>query len=491
MSILLDALGNIGFLTLVLLIVSLAIALFYEMINGFHDTANAVAMIIYTNSMEAKYSVIMSGIMNFIGVITAGIGVAYAIVHLLPLDIMVSSNQTTTIVMIYSLLISAVVWNFGTWYFGLPVSSSHSLIGALIGVSAAFGMMHGFDLSHSVNLKALYGVLSALALSPIVGFGFAYILMKLTSKLVTNPKFYKSPQDEIKRKRPNFWMRMGIIATGAGVSFAHGSNDGQKGIGLIMIVLIGILPAYYALNMESRQYKIKEIHDSAFNLARFYVENDKSLTKMINEKHLIGALKVKNTIAECNVNQVYNTTSLIATKLDGLQSYDQLSPQDRWSIHTAILCSDNFFGQVEKVVDKDKADYVTEQRKTMLSATEYVPYWVIIAVALALSVGTMIGYKRIVTTIGEKIGSQPINYMQGTVSQAMAMVTILLANFAHAPVSTTHIVSSAVAGSMVAQPEGSIQKNTIKVIILSWIFTLPVTALLGAGIYTLLHIFVG
>jgi PiT family inorganic phosphate transporter/low-affinity inorganic phosphate transporter len=351
--------------------------------------------------------------------------------------------------------------------------------------------MHGFDFSHSVNLKALYGVLTALAVSPIAGFGFAYILMKVTSKFVTNPKFYKSPQDEVKRTRPNFWMRMGIIGTGAGVSFAHGSNDGQKGIGLIMIVLIGVLPTYYALNMESRQYKIKETHDSAANLARFYTENDKELTKMVNDKHLISALKVKNTIAECNVNQVYNTTSLIATKLDGIQSYSELSPQDRWSVHTAILCSDNFFGQVEKVMDKDKSEYVTDQRKKLISATEYVPYWVIIAVAFALSIGTMIGYKRIVTTIGEKIGTQPINYMQGTVAQAMAMVTILLANFAHAPVSTTHVVSSAVAGSMVAQPEGSVQKSTIKVIVLSWIFTLPVTALLGAGIYTLLNFLVG
>lgn len=491
MSILLDALGNIGFITLVLLLVSLGIALFYEMINGFHDTANAVAMIIYTNSMEPKYSVGMSGIMNFLGVITGGIGVAYAIVHLLPLDIMVASNQNTTLVMIYSLLISALVWNFGTWYFGLPVSSSHSLIGALIGVSTTFGLMHGFDFSHSINLKALYGVLTALAISPIVGFGFAYILMKVTSKFLTNPKFYKSPQDEVKRKRPNFWMRMGIIGTGAGVSFAHGSNDGQKGIGLIMIVLIGILPTYYALNMESRQYKIKETHDSAANLARFYIENDKELTKMVNEKHLISALKVKNTIAECNVNQVYNTTSLIATKLDGIQSYNELSPQDRWSVHTAILCTDNFFGQVEKVMDKDKSEYIIDQRKKLISATEYVPYWVIIAVAIALSIGTMIGYRRVVTTIGEKIGSQPINYMQGTVAQAMAMFTILLANFAHAPVSTTHIVSSAVAGSMVASPEGSIQKSTIKVIVLSWIFTLPVTALLGAGIYALLNFLVG
>ncbi|MBV5320622.1 MAG: inorganic phosphate transporter [Sulfuricurvum sp.] len=483
MSVILDALNNIGTLTLVLLLLSLGIALFYEMINGFHDTANAVSMIIYTNSLKPGHSVIMAGIMNFFGVILGGIGVAYAIVHLLPLDIIVSSNQDTTLVMIYSLLISAVIWNFGTWYFGIPVSSSHSLIGSLIGVSVAFSLMHGFEFSQSVNWPAVYKVLIALALSPLVGFGFAYLMMKGARKFFDNPKFYKSPEDEIKRKRPNFWMRMGIIATGAGVSFAHGSNDGQKGMGLIMIILIGILPSYYALNMDSHEYKIKQTHDSAANLANFYAENNATLTQLVNEKHLISALKVKNTIAECNVNDVHQTTSLIATKLNGIKSYSDLSSEDRWSVHTAVLCSDNFFGQVEKIIDKDKSDYIATQRKTLITASEYVPYWVIIAVALAISLGTMIGYKRIVLTIGEKIGTRPINYMQGTVSQAIAMITILLANFAHAPVSTTHIVSSSVAGSMVAEPDGGVQKGMIKTILLSWAFTLPVTGIMSAAIY--------
>ncbi|MDD5158237.1 inorganic phosphate transporter [Sulfurimonas sp.] len=487
MSVLWEALNNVNAITIGLLLLSLGIALFYEMINGFHDTANAVAMIIYTNSMKAEHSVIMSGIMNFFGVMMGGIGVAYVIVHLLPLDIMVASNQSATLVMIYSLLISAVIWNFGTWFFGLPVSSSHSLIGSIIGVSATFGVMHGFDLSQSVNWKVVYGILTVLALSPILGFGFAFFIMKGTRKFIHNPKFFKTPDSETKRKRPNFWMRIGIIATGAGVSFAHGSNDGQKGIGLIMIILIGILPMYYALNMESHEYKIKQTRDSAANLAKFYAENDGALTKLVDDKHLISALKIKNTISECDVNQVYNTTSLIATKLNGIKSYSELSPQDRWSIHTAILCSDNFFGQVEKIADKDKSDYISGQRKNLITATEYVPYWVIMAVAFAISIGTMIGYKRIVITIGEKIGSQPINYMQGTVSQAMSMVTILLANFAHAPVSTTHIVSSSVAGSMVAEPEGGVQKGMVKIILLSWLFTLPVTAVLGSLIYICLN----
>lgn len=489
MDIFWDALNNIDTFTISLLLLSLGIALFYEMINGFHDTANAVAMIIYTNSMKARYSVIMASIMNFLGVILGGIGVAYVIVHLLPLDIMVSSNKEAMLVMIYSLLIAAVVWNFGTWYFGLPVSSSHSLIGSLIGVSAAFGIMNGFSFSESVNWKEVYKILTVLAISPFAGFAFAYVLMKLARRFIKDPKYFKSPSTEEgeSKKKPKFWMRIGIILTGAGVSFAHGSNDGQKGIGLIMIILIGILPTYYALNMDSHEYKIKQVRDSAQNLAKFYADNSQTLVELVNEKHLISALKIKNaSISECDVNNVYETTTLIANKLENVKSYFELSNDDRWKVHNAILCSDNFFHQVEKLYllkDKDKSDYISSQRKIILAASEYVPYWVIIAVALALGIGTMMGYKRIVYTIGEKIGSQPVNYMQGAVSQAMAMTTILLANFAHAPVSTTHIVSSSVAGTMSAEPNGGVQKGMVKIILLSWIFTLPVTSFMGAGIY--------
>ncbi|WP_263832124.1 inorganic phosphate transporter [Sulfurospirillum oryzae] len=492
MSVLWNALNDVSALTIALLLLSLGIALFYEMINGFHDTANAVAMIIYTHSMKAKYSVIMSGIMNFLGVLMGGIGVAYAIVHLLPLDIMVETNQNAALAMVYSLLISAVIWNFGTWYFALPVSSSHSLIGSIIGVSATFGIVNGFDLSHSVNWKVVYTVLTGLALSPVIGFVFALVLMKLARKYIDNPKLFKSPNDEDKRKHPSFLARMGIVATGAGVSFAHGSNDGQKGIGLIMIILIGILPNYYALDMNSHHYKIIQTKDAANNLARFYADNNEKIAQLVNEKRLISALKTKNTIAECNVDQVAATTSLVASKLDGLSSYSQLSPKDRWSIRTSILCSDNFFAQAEKIyllTDKDKSDYIANQRKYLVASIEYAPYWVIMAVAFAIGIGTMIGYQRIVHTIGEKIGSKPINYMQGTVAQATAMITILLANFAHAPVSTTHILSSAVTGSMVAEPDGGVQKGTVKVIVLSWLFTLPVTALLGSGIYLGLNFF--
>ncbi len=488
MSVLLDAMNNITTIAMVLLFLALAIALFYEMVNGFHDTANAVSMIIYTNSMKPGYSVIMAGVMNFFGVILGGIGVAYVIVHLLPLDILVSSDQSATITMVFSLLISALVWNFGTWYFGLPVSSSHSLIGSIIGVGVAFGMMHGFSFTQSVNWDIVYKILLALAVSPFVGFGFAYLIMKLSRKLIKNPKYFKDSNFEGKKK-PNFWMRTGIIVTGAGVSFAHGSNDGQKGIGLIMIILIAILPTYYSLNMEEHQYKIMQTRDSATNLAKFYSDNNETLTNLVNQKQLISALKIENTIVECDVKNVHQTTTEVAQKLNGLKSYSELSAEARWNVHTAVLCSDNFFGQAEKAykkIDKDKADYITDQRKQMITSTEYVPFWVIFAVAFMIGTGTMIGYKRVVLTIGEKIGSQPINHMQGAVAQGMAMITILLANFAHAPVSTTHIVSSAVAGTMVAEPEGGVQKKTVKTILLAWIFTLPVTSCMGYFMYIFL-----
>jgi PiT family inorganic phosphate transporter/low-affinity inorganic phosphate transporter len=283
-----------------------------------------------------------------------------------------------------------------------------------------------------------------------------------------------------------------IVATGAGVSFAHGSNDGQKGIGLIMIILIGILPNYYALNMDSHHYRITQTKDAASNLAKFYEDNSETIVQLVNEKRLISALKTNKTIAECNVEQIHSTISSVASKLNNLNSYSELSTKDRWSVRTSILCTDNFFAQAEKIyliLDKDKSDYITSQRKLLVAPIEYAPYWVIMAVALAIGIGTMIGYQRIVHTIGEKIGAKPINYMQGTVAQATAMITILLANFAHAPVSTTHILSSAVTGSMVAEPDGGVQKGTIKIILLSWLFTLPVTALLGSALYMVLNFF--
>ncbi len=490
MSVLWDALNDASVLTICLLLLSLGIALFYEVINGFHDTANAVAMIIYTHSMKAKYSVIMSGIMNFLGVLLGGIGVAYAIVHLLPLDIMVETKQNAALAMVYSLLIAAVIWNFGTWYFALPVSSSHSLIGSIIGVSATFGLLNGFDLAHSVNWKVVYTILAGLALSPLLGAGLSFLLMKLARKYITNPKLFRSPSQEEKRKHPSFLARMAIVGTGAGVSFAHGSNDGQKGIGLIMIILIGILPGYYALDMSSYHYKITQIRDAANNLSRFYNDNNQTLTKLVNEKRLLSALKTQNTIAECDVEHVHDTLALVANKINGINSYAELSSKERWSIRTSILCSDNFFFQAEKaylLIDKDKSDYIAHQRKLLVSATEYAPYWVIFAVALALGIGTMIGYQRIVQTIGEKIGSKEINYMQGTVAQTTAMITILMANALHAPVSTTHILSSAVTGSMLSKSEGGVQRGTIKVILLSWLFTLPVTALMGSLIYMCLN----
>lgn len=496
MSILLEALNDVNAITIGLLVLSLGLALFFEFINGFHDTANAVAMIIYTNSMKAEYSVVMSGIMNFLGVITGGIAVAFSIVHLLPVDILVNSNQQAALAMVYSLLISAVIWNFGTWFFGLPVSSTHSLIGSILGVSLAFGVLNGYDIAQSVNWKVAYGVLVALLFSPIFGFALAFLLMKLSRKFIKNPKFFDSPSKNAaeKKEHPNFWARIGIIVTGAGVSYAHGSNDGQKGIGLIMIILIGVLPTFYSLDMTSKEYKILQTRDGATNLAKFYMDNNATLQGLLDNHQLHSALKTKNTLAECDVNKVKENISEVAQKLDGIKNYSSLTPAERWSVRTTIICTDNFFAQAAKAYDQkdpDKAAYIEDQRKRMVAPIEYAPYWVIVAVALAIGIGTMIGYKRIVLTIGEKIGSKPINYMQGTMAQATAMVTILLADFAHAPVSTTHVLSSSVAGSMVAEPDGGIQKSTIRSIVMAWVLTLPVTAILGSAIYVFFHSIMG
>ncbi len=237
-----------------LLIGALIIAFGFECINGFHDTANAVATVIYTKSLKPTPAVIWSGTWNFIGVHAGGIGVAFSIVHLLPVDLLVNINKGRGLAMVLALLLAAIIWNFATWYRGLPASSSHSLIGSIMGV----GMMNAW-LTHGSVFKGLNWhkvseVMMALLFSPLIGFGLAAGLLLLSKSLIKSKALYEPPEGDAP---PPTWIRALLIFTCTGVSFAHGSNDGQKGMGLIMLVLIGIVPATYALNMNTSSTDIQ------------------------------------------------------------------------------------------------------------------------------------------------------------------------------------------------------------------------------------------
>lgn len=444
-----DALATLGTEHLVFFGIALAVAFGFEFINGFHDTANAVTTVIYTKTLRPTPAVIYSGFLNFLGVLLGGTAVAFAIVHLLPVDLLVNSDPHAALVMVLSLLLAGVMWNLGTWYYGLPVSSSHTLIGSILGVGLMNSLLegHGFG---GVNWGKAAEVGAALLVSPLVGFVLAGVLLLLMKRTIREPRLYVPPDVE---DHPPKWVRGVLLATCGGVSFAHGSNDGQKGMGLILLVLIGFLPAHYALDPS---------HPEKAATVRAAVQS-------IETKLSAGNREVPENVRTA-MNAVLEDT-------EGKTSLGEIDPAKRWELRQAIYTMTNHLTS-----DAALSEITSEERKSLTSAIEFVPLWVVIGVAVALGVGTTVGYKRIVITVAEKIGKTHLTYAQGAAAETVAAFTILLADFFHMPVSTTHVLSSGVAGTMAANGSG-VQRSTLLKIGLAWVFTLPAAMVLAAGLY--------
>src|SRR3984893_12113797 len=240
----------------VLLGIALLIALGFEFVNGFHDTANAVATVIYTNSLSPNLAVVWSGCFNFLGVLVSSGAVAFGIVSLLPVELILQVGSGAGLAMVFALLIAAILWNLGTWYFGLPSSSSHTLIGSIIGVGLMNQLMatnpsgtSGVDWSQATKIG------ETLLVSPLIGFSAAFLLLTLLKATIRVPALYKEPEGN---KPPPLWIRGLLILTCSGVSFFHGGNDGQKGMGLIMLILIGTVPTAYALNRTMHERDVSQ-----------------------------------------------------------------------------------------------------------------------------------------------------------------------------------------------------------------------------------------
>jgi len=464
------------------LILSLGFVLTFEFINGFHDTANAVATVIYTQSMKPRLAVLASGLCNFLGVLSGGLAVAYAIVHLLPVDLLVSVNTAHGMSMVFALLMAAILWNLGTWYLGLPASSSHTLIGAILGVGLANSLINHTPLAQGINWGKAIDVGLSLLCSPLVGFLISGAIILLLRHYRGQSNMHKTPfqrQQVEGRKHPPFWTRFMLILSAMGVSFAHGSNDGQKGVGLIMLVLIGIVPANYVLNLDSNPYQIERTRDAATHLQQFYTLHDaqlKTLLPVLTHTVTHGCDPFKTNTTVNDLNLVLNSGS----------DYHRLSPTQRWDVRTRLLCLDDAAKLAGKLPGLNDADrhHLQSLRADLTQTTEYAPTWVILSVAMALGVGTMIGWRRVVKTVGEGIGKKDMTYAQGMSAQITAALSIGLASFFGMPVSTTHVLSSGVAGAMVADKSG-LQLGTIRAILLAWLFTLPVSMALSAGLYYL------
>ncbi|UUY09736.1 inorganic phosphate transporter [Pseudomonas sp. J452] len=482
-----DLFSGLDIWVAVSLLLALAFVLTFEFINGFHDTANAVATVIYTKAMPPHLAVIFSGIFNFLGVLLGGVGVAYAIVHLLPVELLINSNTAYGLVMVFSMLSAAIAWNLGTWYFGIPASSSHTLIGSILGVGLAHALISDIALSEGVNWQKAIDIGLSLLLSPLAGFAVAGLLLLALKRMWGGSKMHETPETrkEIKGKnKPPFWNRVVLIASAMGVSFVHGSNDGQKGIGLIMLVLIGIVPAQFVLDLNSTTYQIERTRDAAIHLQEFYERNNDSLSEYL----ALG----KNGTTElpkkfrCDAKLTEPTIAALLKTIEGVTHYEQLSEEQRTQARRYLLCLDDTAKKVSKLENLPKREVadLAKLRKDLTATTEYAPFWVILAVALALGIGTMVGWKRVVLTVGEKIGKQGMTYAQGMSAQITASIAIGLANVYSLPVSTTHVLSSGVAGTMVANKSG-LQFSTVRNILTAWVLTLPTTIALSAGLFWL------
>ncbi|MBY0519098.1 MAG: inorganic phosphate transporter [Sphingomonas sp.] len=470
---------------------ALFIALAFEFVNGFHDTANAVATVIYTNSMSAPVAVVWSGFFNFLGVLLSSGAVAYSIVTLLPVELILNVGSGAGFAMIFALLLAAVLWNLATWYVGLPNSSSHALIGSILGVGFANQLLSaGTNGTSGVDWSQAQKVLSALLFSPMIGFIGAFVLLIVMKRLLRNPTLYRAPEGNAPPPRG---IRALLIFTCTAVSFAHGGNDGQKGMGLIMLILIGCAPTAYALNRtmpESATPGFIRQADAAATIFRSHA-GSASVSQATARDVLTSALKTKSASDPV----VYSAIETVSRDIGAqLASYGSLGKVP--AAATRNLRNDMYLVlDTTKLVTKDKDVHaafsddelkaVAGYQKGLEDGTRFIPVWVKVTVAIALGLGTMVGWKRIVVTVGERIGKTEMTYGVGASAELMAATTILLAERFGLPVSTTHILSSGVAGASTASGAG-LQARTIRNMALAWVMTLPVAMTLSGGLYWLM-----
>jgi PiT family inorganic phosphate transporter len=466
-----------------LLGLALLVALGFEFVNGFHDTANAVATVIYTHSMEPHIAVVWSGFCNFLGVVTSTGLVAFGIISLLPVELILQVGSKAGFAMVFALLVAAILWNLGTWYFGLPSSSSHTLIGSIIGVGIANQLMTARTGTSGVDWGQALNIGKSLLLSPLVGFAAAALLLWLMKAVIKNKALYEAPEGT---QPPPFWIRALLLLTCTGVSFAHGSNDGQKGMGLIMLILIGTVPTAYALNHAITPKQSQDfiaVSEQAANTLSKYVSPNAVISD--SREEVTTYVRTK----EFTPNTMLALRQLITDISNETILFKELGkiPNDRVrNFRNDLYLVSEAFRLMQKTKQPDIAaddwQVLGNYKKHVDNATKFIPLWVKVAVAMALGLGTMVGWKRIVVTVGEKIGKTHLTYGQGAAAEITAMVTIGAADWFGMPVSTTHVLSSGVAGTMAANHCG-LQWATVRNMLMAWVLTLPASIILAGFLF--------
>jgi PiT family inorganic phosphate transporter len=469
-----------------LLIVALLIALGFEFVNGFHDTANAVATVIYTHSLDPNIAVVWSGLCNLVGVLTSSGLVAFTVITLLPVELILQVGAGAGFAMVFALLIAAILWNLSTWWLGLPASSSHTMVGSIIGVGIANQLMSVHTGTSGVDWEQATKVFKVLLISPLVGFSCAAILMLLSKAFIKYPALYEAPKDNTP---PPWPIRLLLVLTCTGVSFAHGSNDGQKGMGLIMLILIGTVPTAYALNHAVTASGVQDFIAASEQAGHI-------LDRHVDKSGILGPDARAEVTDYIRTKELQPDTVLALRELvEDLnhevalyKEFKAVPAKDQTNVRNDMYVASEALRLMQKnhnpAFSKDETAALANYKSKVDKATKFIPTWVKVAVALALGMGTMVGWKRIVVTVGEKIGKEHLTYAQGASAELVAMCTIIAADQYGLPVSTTHVLSSGVAGTMAANRSG-LQWSTIRNIAAAWVFTLPAAALLSGSLFCL------
>jgi len=450
---------NLDFLSvsaIILLIVFLLIV-FQEAVNGFHDVANAIATVIYANALTPMQSVALAALFNFLGVLMGGTAVAFGLVYLLPESLVAGVNTTGEAALFFAMIVAAVVWNFGTWWLGIPNSTTHAYIGSIIGISMADAFLHGRAVADQINWLQGEKIMAALILSPVIGFLLGLILLKLLHFFIKDPEMYQPVEGN---RKPSRGIRGVLVAGAAGVSLMHGSNDGQKSIGLMMIVLFGLAPALYGLDP-----------------ARLGQDDYQKLSQTVAAVSRIAAVTQAPSLTQAT-ERVQSQLESAPHEVGGTDETAVKQRENLLHLHTELTKAQKnaaWWG----TLDADQREVIESAHSLLRNFVEHVPFWVVLLSAIALGGGTAIGYRRIVVTIGEKMGSARMNPAQGIAAQVSAVASIGMADAGGLPVSTTHVLSSAVIGSVAATPHQSINYNTLARIAMTWVTTLPGTLLLS------------
>ena len=468
----------------ILLGIALLTALGFEFVNGFHDTANAVATVIYTHSMEPHIAVVWSGFCNFLGVLTSGGAVAFTVITLLPVELILQVGSGAGFAMVFALLIAAIIWNLGTWYFGLPASSSHTMVGSIIGVGIANQLMAPAGSATSgVDWAQATKIGESLLISPVIGFAISALLLLASKALIKDKRLYEAPSGT---EPPPFWIRFLLWLTCTGVSFSHGSNDGQKGMGLIMLILVGTVPTAYALNhavTPAQTADFLAVSQQTVQVVSKYVSPNAIIGESRDDLENYIRSKKFNDNTMLALRQEIND---IGNQVSGFTMLKNVPANRQGNIRNEMYLVSEAIRLVEKSGHTQFSDadnkILTNYKKHIDLSTKFIPTWVKVAVAIALGLGTMIGWKRIVVTVGEKIGKDHLTYGQGAAAEITAMLTISTADMLGLPVSTTHVLSSGVAGTMAANRSG-LQWGTVKNLLLAWVLTLPVAMMLSGFLF--------